>query len=242
VNLLLFLATVTAGALNSVAGGGGFITLPTLLFAGVSPVAANATSTFAVWPGSVASSVAYRRELGPVKTWASLGAISMAGGLLGGMLLVTTSDASFMRLLPWLMLLAALTFTFGGLLTRRLNISSTATPWWMYLVQFAIATYGGYFGGGMGIMMLAMLAASGMTNIHEMNALKVVLGVAINAVALATFIVHRDVMWQPGVIMAAGGIMGGYAGGAIARRLSRSVVRVFVLAIAWAMTGYFFVR
>ena len=243
-NVVLFVATLMAGALNSVAGGGSFITLPALLYAGVAPVAANATSTFAVWPASVASVVAYRRELGQPATWMSLGVISLVGGLLGGLLLIKTSDESFMRLLPWLMLLAAATFTFGGRLTKRFNMAARAQsmPWWMYILQLAIATYGGYFGGGMGIMMLALLAASGMTNIHEMNGLKAVLGVAINAVALVAFIAHGSIAWRAGLIMAAGGIIGGYAGAAVARRLSRGAVRAFVIAIGWTMTAYFFVR
>jgi uncharacterized membrane protein YfcA len=244
VNALLFAATLAAGALNAVAGGGSFITLPALLFAGVTPVAANATSTFAVWPASVASAVAYRRELGAPRTWVPLGAVSLLGGLFGGLLLVKTSDSSFMRLLPWLMLLGALTFTFGGAVTKRLGggVQADALPWWMFVLQLAIATYGGYFGGGMGIMMLAMLAAVGMTDIHEMNGLKAVLGVAINAVALVTFVANGAIVWQPGIVMAAGGIIGGYAGGAIARRLSRDAVRWFVILVAWTMTAYFFVR
>lgn len=243
-NAILFFATLTAGALNAVAGGGSFITLPALLFAGVAPVAANATSTFAVWPASLASAVAYRRELGAARTWVWLGVISLVGGLLGGLLLVKTSDASFMRLLPWLMLLAAVTFTFGNRVTSRFNVrgAGESTTWWMFVLQLAIATYGGYFGGGMGIMMLAMLAAAGMTNIHEMNGLKAVLGVAINAVALVTFVVHGAIVWRLGVVMAAGGIVGGYAGGALARRLSRKAIRMFVIGSAWTMTAYFFVR
>jgi uncharacterized membrane protein YfcA len=244
VNLVLFFATIAAGALNSVAGGGSFLTLPALLFAGVPPVAANATSTLAAWPASLASAVAYRRELGAPATWVSLGIVSLLGGLLGGLLLVKTSDASFMRLLPPLMLLAAVTFSFGNRVTERFNIGGgdEPTPWWMYLLQLAIATYGGYFGGGMGIMMLAMLAAAGMTDIHEMNGLKAVLAVAINAVALAIFIAHGAIVWRTGLIMAAGGIVGGYAGGAVARRLNRDAIRVFVMGIAWTMTAYFFVR
>ena len=116
---LLFIVAAVAGALNSVAGGGSFLTLPTLLYAGVTPVVANATSTLAMWPGSVASAVAYRRELRRTERWlAPLGVVSLVGGFLGGVLLVRTSDTSFMRLLPWLMLLAAVTFTFGGRVRR----------------------------------------------------------------------------------------------------------------------------
>src|SRR5207249_2377666 len=157
-------------------------------FAGVSPVAANATNTFALWPATLSSVIAYRREVAATRSWlGALGTASLAGGLLGGLLLVRTSDAGFVRLLPWLMLLAALTFTFGGSLSRRLarnrspHMARAATiPFWLVGLQLAVAIYGGYFGGGMGIMTLAMLSISGMTNIHEMNGLKTALAAAIN--------------------------------------------------------------
>jgi uncharacterized protein len=245
--IFLFAAAFVGGALNAVAGGGSFIALPALLYAGVGPVAANATTTFALWPGSVSSAIAYRREIKTLEGWlATLGGVSLAGGLVGGMLLVRTSDASFMRLLPWLMLLAAVTFTFGGRLASRFgrashggrpHISSGAL-----VLQFLIATYGGYFGGGIGIMMLATLALAGMTDIHRMNGIKAVLAVAINGVALAEFVLHGAIAWGPGAIMIAGGIAGGYLGAALARRLNGQTVRVFIIATAWAMTIYFFLR
>jgi hypothetical protein len=244
VTAILFLVTLVAGALNAVAGGGSFLTLPTLLYAGISPVSANATSAFAVWPASVASTVAYRREIRPSgRTLAALGAASLLGGLLGGLLLVKTSDSSFLRLLPWLMLLAATTFTFGGFVTQRIGRTpSRHVPAWALLLQLAIATYGGYFGGGMGIMMLAGFAAAGMTDIHEMNGLKSVLGVAINGVALVAFVAHGAIAWTPGLVMVAGGIVGGYGGAAIARRLNRDAVRILIMVIGWTMTVYFFLR
>jgi uncharacterized membrane protein YfcA len=250
VTALLFLAAFLGGALNSVAGGGSFIALPALLLAGVPPVSANATTTFAMWPGSVASVVAYRREM--TGAWARvlrLGVVSLAGGLTGGLLLVKTSDESFMRLLPWLMLLAAATFTFGGRMTawarRRRPAaapSSPQVPLWTLPLQLLIATYGGYFGGGMGIMMLAAMAVAGMTDMHEMNGLKSLLAVAINGVALAAFIVDGAISWAPGMVMVAGGITGGYVGASMARRVSGPAVRVVVITVAWAMTGYFFLR
>jgi uncharacterized membrane protein YfcA len=241
--LLLFLAGLLAGALNSVAGGGSFITLPALLYAGVSPVAANATSSFAVWPASVTSATVYRRELGPPRTWLSLGAVSLVGGLAGAILLVKTSDTSFMLLLPWLMLLAAITFSLSGRITKPASgTRSHDVRWWVLLVQLVIATYGGYFGGGAGIMMLATLASSGMTDIHEMNGLKAVLGAAINAVALAAFVVQGVIEWAPGVVMAVGGIAGGYAGASLARRVNREAIRSFIVVVAWTMTVYFFLR
>ena len=244
VTLLLFLAALISGALNAVAGGGSFVTLPMLLYAGVPPVSANATSTFAVWPASIASAVAFRREIAPARKWLPLlGAISLVGGLIGGLLLVKTSDAWFLRLLPWLMLLSVATFTFAGRLRskvqegRPLELSTLAL-----VVQFAIATYGGYFGGGMGIMMLGTFAASGMTDIHEMNGLKALLAVLINGVALVEFILNGAITWKPGFVMMAGGIVGGYAGATIARRLNRELVRTFIIVIGWTMTIYFFLR
>ena len=260
--LFLFVAAFFAGALNAVAGGGSFITLPALIYAGVPPVAANATSTFALWPGSLSSALAYRREIARTRPWlAALGGVSLVGGLLGGQLLVRTSDTSFMRLLPWLMLLAAVTFTFGGTITaqvrRRLDRRRSRArgareshaiaepgerpiPLWVVALQLVIAIYGGYFGGGIGIMMLASLSVSGLTDIHEMNGIKTVLAVAINGVALAAFVVAGAIAWTPGLVMVSGGIVGGYAGAAGARQFNRTAVRLLVVTVAWAMTLYFF--
>jgi uncharacterized protein len=240
VNVLLFLVSIVGGALNAVAGGGSFILLPTLLYAGVAPVAANATCTLAMWPASVVSSVAYRRDItGPARWWLILGAVSIVGGLVGALLLVRTSDTSFLRLLPWLMLLAAATFTFGSPVRPGAHRRSIAV---VVVMQFLISIYGGYFGGGMGIMMLAAMAVAGMTDINEMNGLKSVLASAINAVALATFIIERKVVWRSGLIMIAGGILGGYFAAAGARRVAPRRVRLLVVAIGWTMTIYFFVR
>jgi uncharacterized membrane protein YfcA len=240
-SLFLFFAAAVGGALNAVAGGGSFIALPALIYAGIPAVSANATTTLALWPGSVSSAVAYRREITAGWRWlALLGSVSLAGGLLGALLLVRTSDESFLRLLPWLMLTAAATFTFGG--SRGAGAAGSRPVWLVVALQFLISIYGGYFGGGMGIMMLATLALSGMTDIHEMNGLKAVLGSAINGIALAEFILKGAVAWGPGVVMVVGGILGGYAGASIARRIERRHVRLFVIVIAWVMTAYFFVR
>jgi uncharacterized membrane protein YfcA len=261
IGVFLFGVAFLAGALNAVAGGGSFLTLPSLIYAGIAPVAANATSTFALWPGSVASALAYRREvLASRARILALGLVSVVGGLLGALLLVRTSDASFMRLLPWLMLLAALTFTFGNAVTARLRQRGGASgahrggsggppersrrrvPVWAFPLQLVIAVYGGYFGGGIGIMMLASLAIAGMGDIHEMNGVKTVLAVAINGVAMAEFVLNGAVAWLPGFLMMAGGIAGGYAGASFARRLPARAVRVFVIVVAWTMTAYFFAR
>lgn len=247
----LFFTSMLAGALNSVAGGGSFLTLPALIYAGVPAVAANATSTVALWPGSVSTAWAYRRELSHASRWlTALSAVSLVGGLLGALLLERTSDTSFLRVLPWLMLVATLTFTFGGYLTVRfrgrgpsfLGAHDAHPTALTLLLQLVIATYGGYFGGGIGIMMLAIFAVTGMTDMHAMNGLKALLAVAINGVALVEFARTGTVAWAPASVMIAGGIVGGYVGASIARQLPGTRVRWFVIVVAWAMTIYFFLR
>jgi uncharacterized membrane protein YfcA len=245
VNLFLFVAAFAGGALNSVAGGGSFISLPALIFAGIPPVSANATTTLAMWPASLSSAWAYRRELSAARAWAvSLAAVSFVGGLLGGLLLLRTTDSGFLRLLPWLLLVAAVTFTFGERLQHVLERKGSAAHRHraVFAVQLLIALYGGYFGGGMGIMMLAALAVSGMRDIHQMNAVKSLLAVVINGVALAEFVALGAIAWAPGLVMIAGGIAGGYLGAATARRINQRYVRGLVMVIAWSMTIYFFLR
>jgi uncharacterized membrane protein YfcA len=240
---LLFFAAVIGGAINSVAGGGSFVAFPALLFAGVPPVAANATNTIALWPGSVASAVAYRRELRDVRReLVPLGVASLVGGIVGSILLLKTSDHTFVLLIPWLLLFATLLFSFGGAVTRRVTGGRQASLGVAVGSQLFIGLYGGYFGGGIGIMMLAVLSLLGMTDIHRMNSLKAVLGTLVNGVAVVTFVIAGAVAWAPGSVMVVGGIVGGYAGAAIARRVEPRVVRRLVLAVAWAMTGYFFLR
>ena len=245
--MFLFAAAFFGGALNAVAGGGSFIVLPALLYAGVPAVAANATNTLALWPGSAASVWAYRRDMAGSSRWLyALGGVSLAGGLLGGALLVRTSNAGFLRLLPWLMLLAASTFTFAGAIPARVAAATArgGTPPWALAIlpQLAVATYGGYFPGGMGIMTLAVLSAAGMTNLHEMNGVKASLAVIISGAAIAEFILQDVIAWTPGLMMVAGAIAGGYAGASLARRIDQRHVRPFVAVVAWSMTIYFFVR
>ena len=251
--VLLFLAAAIGGGLNAVAGGGSFLTLPALIFSGVSPVVANATSTLALWPASISSTFAYRGDIKTSRRWVViLGVTSVAGGLAGAQLLVRTSDSSFLRLLPWLMLVAAVTFTFGNKLRQKTSNPGShhfesGGDWHpsmlgIVFMQLAIAAYGGYFGGGMGIMMLATLALAGMTNIHEMNGLKALLGVSINGLALLTFVLSGAIQWKYGLTMAAGGILGGYSTAAFARRLEPRYVRMFVIVVGWSMTVYFFLR
>ena len=237
----LFLAAALGGAINSVAGGGSFVAFPALLFAGAAPIPANATNTIALFPGSAASAVAYRRELRDVRReLVPLGAAATIGGVAGSAMLLRTPEHAFVLLIPWLLLFATALFSFGGAVAGRVRGQVPVSV--AVVVQLVIGVYGGYFGGGMGIMMLAVLSLMGMTDIHRMNALKTVLSALANGVAVIAFIAAGAVDWGRGVVMIAGGVLGGYAGAAIARRVDAKRVRLLVLAIAWTMTAYFFWR
>jgi uncharacterized protein len=243
VRALLLVAAAIGGALNSVAGGGSFVAFPALLLAGVPPIPANATNTVALWPAAVASALAYRREIRDVKREiVPMGAASLIGGLVGSLLLLRTSPHTFVLLIPFLLLFASTLFTFGGGIAKKLTRGARAPLPAAVAAQLAIAVYGGYFGGGIGIMMLAVMTLLGMTHIHQMNGMKNILGALINGVAVVAFVVAGAVQWGPGVFMVAGGILGGYAGATIARRVNPKYVRRLVMAIAWTMTAYFFVK
>ena len=244
--VFLFVAGVLGGALNSVAGGGSFIAFPALLFTGVPPIPANATNTIALWTGAAASGGAYRKRLDiPQRVLIPLLAASLVGGLTGAFLLLRTPAHTFMRVLPWLTLGATLLFAFGKKLAggRKSVIEHETTNRALAgatLFQLCVAVYGGYFGGGMGIVMLAMLAALGMTDIHAMNALKSVMGSVINGVAVVTFIIARAVYWRHGIVMIVGGIAGGYLGAHYAMKLPQAWIRWFVVLVGAGMTVYFF--
>jgi uncharacterized protein len=245
---LLFGAAFLAGALNSVAGGGSFISFPALLFAGVSPVMANATNTVGVWPGGVASAYAYRKDLQqPRAVLLALSAASFVGGGIGALLLLETRESTFVRLIPWLLLAASTVFTLGGKIAAKLRARASGGESrfalaGVTLFQLVISVYGGYFGAGMGILMLAALSMMGMTNIHAMNGLKTILSTLINGVAVVAFIIAGAVAWGPAVVMIVGGTAGGFLGAKVARKVAPSSVRKLVLVVAWGMTIYFFVK
>jgi uncharacterized membrane protein YfcA len=246
---LLFLAAALGGALNSVAGGGSFISFPALLFAGVAPIPANATNTVALWPAGVASAFAYRREMRHERrAIAALSIASLVGSVAGALLLLRTRETTFVVLLPFLLLFATLVFTFAPKLQSRFlrrgdSQSQLRIPLGVaFAVQIVIAVYGGYFGGGMGILMLAILSLMGMTDIHAMNGFKVVLGVVINGAAVVLFVFAGAVVWGDGAVMIAGGTLGGFVGAYVARKIEPRIVKRFVLVVAWGMTAYFFAR
>lgn len=246
--IFLFFAGALGGALNAVAGGGSFVAFPALLFTGVSPIAANATNTLALWLGVTASGGAYRKHFKiSRRVMIPLILTSVVGGLMGAVLLIKTPPQTFLRVLPWLLLGATLLFAFGKHLTGRIaagisHESSNGAVAGAAVFELLVAVYGGYFGGGMGIMNLAMLAALGMTDIHAMNALKVVLGGVINGVATATFIATGAIVWRPGIVMTIGAMLGGYSSAHFAQKLPQSWIRSFVIFIGLAMTIYFFFR
>ncbi len=246
--VFLFFASALGGALNAVAGGGSFISFPALLFSGVAPIAANATNTVALWVGTTASGGAYRKHLDiSRRVMVPLAATSVIGAVAGAYLLLHTPAQTFLRVLPWLMLGATLLFMFGGRLARGSGGSitrdaSTSALAVAALFELVVAVYGGYFGGGIGILNLAMLAALGMTDIHAMNALKVVLGGIINGVAVVTFVLAGAVVWKQGSVMIVGALFGGYFGAHYAQKLPGAWIRGFVMVVGTGMTMYFFWR
>jgi uncharacterized protein len=243
--IFLFFAGALGGALNAVAGGGSFIAFPALLFTGVAPIAANATNTVALWVGVTASSGAYRKHLDlSRRIMVPLALTSIIGGVAGAYLLLHTPAQTFLKVLPWLMLGATLLFMFGSKLARSkeglAHDISTRSLVIASIFELIVSVYGGYFGGGVGILNLAMLAAIGMTDIHAMNALKVVLGGIINGVAVVTFIVKGAVVWKEGTVMIVGALLGGYLGAHYAQKLPPIWIRAFVILVGTGMTIYFF--
>jgi uncharacterized protein len=245
---LLFVVAVVGGALNSLAGGGSFLTFPALILTGVPSVNANATNTVALWPSGLAILSVYRRELRAVPYRLLLLVPSVLGGWLGAVVLLRTPSTTFERLVPYLLLGATLLFAFSGPIAARLGtVSADAGPSWrvrvvVAVLQLVIAVYGGFFGGGIGILMLGTLSLMGVRNVHQLNALRMTLSLCINGVAVVTFVLAQAVLWPQAVVMCLGAIVGGYAGATGVRRLSPRVVRGLVIAVGLGMALYFFVR
>jgi len=246
---IAFGAAFLAGAINSVAGGGTLVSFPALIWLGLNSVAANATSTVAIWPGTVGSAWGYRRELAAAEPrFRVLIVPSLIGGITGALLLRWTPPAFFDRLVPFLILFATLLFMAQEPVQRMLKTSDAGAHGsgkWLagaMLFQLAVGVYGGYFGAGIGILMLAALSILGLHDIHEMNSLKVVFGGSINGVAAVYFIWAHMVEWPYVLIMAIGAILGGYGGAGTARRMGRTAVRRTVIAIGFGMAVSLFVK
>lgn len=254
---LITIAGITAlgSAANAVAGGGTLLTFPALIALGVPPISANATSTVALWPGSISSMLGYRRELAGAKQWAIRFAMpSLLGGIVGAALLLITSEERFAALIPFLVLGATILFALQKVVVKLVLARSTvraphaenaplAPPGkGLLLGQFAVAVYGGYFGAGAGIVMLAALGFMGLTNIHQMNGLKNWGGVCFNGIAAAIFVLMGLVDWPIAGAMAVGAVVGGYTTAGLARRAPQAVVRGIVTAIGLGSTVWLFLR
>ena len=240
--LLVFGSAFGAGMINSVAGGGTLLSFPTLIWLGVPSVAANATSTVALWPGTLGSVWGYRREMRQAdrSLWA-LAVPSLVGGLIGAVLLARTPTDVFDRLVPLLILFATCLLAAQEAIQRRFDLSAiharSRSPWlsWAMLFQAGVGLYGGYFGAGIGILMLAALSLMGQTDIQRMIAVKNTLAVCINGIAAAYFAISGLVLWEDAAVMAAGAIVGGVGGAGLARRMGRTVVRRIIIAIGFGM-------
>src|SRR5688572_29005009 len=251
--LLVVIAAAIGGAINSIAGGGTLITFPALVGLGIPAIVANATSTVALWPGALGSMFGYRQELAGARAWAIRFAVpSLVGGLVGALLLLKTPGERFDQIVPWLVLGATLLFLVQrpmmAALRRRSGEQTTPTddptrrpPGALLLVfQFGVAVYGGYFGAGIGILMLAALGFMGFTNIHRMNGLKNWGGLCMNVVAAATFAIKGFVNWPVAIAMATGALAGGYAGSRMAQRVPQTWVRGAVIVIGFAASIWLF--
>jgi len=242
--LLLIIAALAAGLINSVAGGGMFLTFPALVFTGVPSIIANASSTVALFPGSFASAWAYRddfRRFDTIPFKASL-AVSLAGGVTGALLLLNTPQHAFDVVIPWLLALATFLFAFGPKISPWLRSRFHIGVRTVLCCQYVVAIYGGYFGGAVGIIMLALFSLLGIGNIRSMNALKTLLGGSMNAVAVVCFVIAGKVWWTQTAVMLLGSVAGGYLGARYARKVPSVVLRGVVIAIGVVMTVVFFRR
>ena len=242
---IILIAAFAAGAINSIAGGGTLLSFPALVWIGRDPILANATNAVALWPGSFSAMVGFRDELRGLERWLWLLTIpSLVGGALGAVLLLRTSTKTFSHLVPFLILGATLLLAAQEIISRRLALVARGKRWivFAFVFQFFVGVYGGYFGAGMGILMLAALGLIGLTDLHQMNGLKNLLAICINGIAAVWFAISGAVLWRDAVIMAIAAIVGGYAGARVARRLGRKFVRGAVIVIGLTMTVALFLR
>jgi uncharacterized protein len=249
--IFLLCAAAAAGALNALAGGGSFIAFPALLFVRVPAVQANATNTVALWPGLAASTLAYLKRLNaPSRVLLPLLLTSVAGGWAGAFLLLHTPQHVFLRLIPWLLLGGTLLFAFGNSIRAVFGKTASvddlrAVSWGTIaagsVAELLVAVYGGYFGAGLGFILMGMLAMLGMRDIHAMAAIRTLLATAINGIAVITFIAAHAVLWPQCLVMIAGSLTGGWFGAHYAQKTDPKKMRAFVIAVGIAMTIYFFV-
>lgn len=243
--LLLLIAGGAAGFLNAVAGGGTFLSLPALIYVGVPPISANATSTFIALPGYLSSAWGFRHDM---RAEGSLGlkaviATAAAGGIIGALLLIMTPGEAFLWIIPWLLLLATALFAGGPFLLKMLRqrAKGDAGPLVSVAAIFAISVYGGYFNGGLGIILLATFGLLGHVNLHGMNGLKNVLSAVLSFISSLAFVGAGLIAWEQAFVMAVSATLGGYAGARLSRKIVRTdLLRGFVTLVGAAMTLAFF--
>ncbi|HEX8180918.1 MAG TPA: sulfite exporter TauE/SafE family protein [Pyrinomonadaceae bacterium] len=240
--LVLCAAAFAAGMINSIAGGGTLMTFPALISVGLDPKMANATSTVALWPGLLGGLYGFRREMAENRPLLlRLGLTSVAGGAVGAALLIMTPSPTFARLVPFLILFATILFMAQEPITRLLHLSPVPTEakrgWWTgaIIFQFCSAVYGGYFGAGNGILMLAAMGLLGINDIHRANGLKNYLGLCLNSIAVLSFALTGLVAWRVALVMALASIAGGYYGASAARRVGRATMRRVVVLIGFTL-------
>jgi uncharacterized protein len=242
---VIFLAAFAAGMVNSVSGGGTLIAFPALVWSGMDPVIANATNTVALWPGTIAALIARRDELrGNARTLLIFGAPSLAGGLLGAIVLIHTPVAIFRVVAPGLMLFASVILGAQELLGRnavRLSIGDAepSLQGWVLIAGaiFMIAIYGGYFGAGIGILILAVLGAAGLTDIHRMIALRVFCSMCVNGIAAVYFALYSSIDWRAAATMVVAQIAGNWIGAAVSRNIDAAKLRRSIVAFGLVMSG-----
>lgn len=242
--LILLVAAFLAGAMNAVAGGGSFLTLPALIYAGVPPVAANATGTVALLPGYASGVYGYRQDLTPVGSLSLplLSVVSLVGGLAGAGLLLVTPDSVFRGIVPWLLLLATGLFAFGTMLAQRLRSLGLQGNGAMLGTLFAVSVYGGYFNGGLGILLLAQLSLFGMTDLNAMNGLKNLFSAVLTAIAVVAYAAGGAVEWPKALLMTVAAVAGGYVGARVGRKIPKPVLRTGIIAVGLVMSAVFFLK
>lgn len=244
---LLAGAGLAAGLLNAVAGGGTFLSLPALIYVGVPPVSANATATLTALPGYMSSAWGFRHDMrreGVLSLWTIAG-VGSVGSVLGALLLIVTPGDTFLWIVPWLLLLATVMFAFGPVLLRQIRKRGIGNAGMAVSIAavLAVSIYGGYFNGGLGIMLLATFGFIGYVNMHAMNGLKNVLSAVVSIVSAITFIAAGLIAWEPALVMATSATAGGYLGASMTRKIVRTdLLRHFVTLVGLTMAVVFFLR
>ena len=241
---LLVSASFIAGIINSIAGGGSFLTFPALVFTGVPTIAANATSAVAVFPGYLSGALGFAKELKeyPKSKFLLLITLSIIGGIGGSLLLLITPASVFSYIIPWLLGFATLLFAFGDFVAKWAKKNSNSNGFLGNLTTLIVCIYGGYFNGGLGIILLALFSTLGMRDIHLMNGLKNIMSFALSAASVVTFAIAGIVFWQQAIIMMIAATIGGYFGVVVARKLSKDTIRMIIVIIGLIMTVIFGIK